>query len=330
VSDNNARDRGSRSGEALWRESSPEDLESDLAALWREAAQTHPIARALMCNLVVVSPEGVFSGIDDLARRHPARTILLTYVPGSCEVAGPESVRIGLLTFGDASTRYGVELIAMSIACADQSIPSIVRAVARGDVPTTVWWNGDLSQPAPPEALTTMGRQLVYSSARWRNVEEGLETAASVLRRAHPPDLADLNWRRIAPLRRALVHALSLEPPHALGGAAIRVTCQPGEMAAASLLSGWLAGPLGKRARDVHFAETDDENFLAVVIDAGQWSVSAALSQHRALVTSSRRPPFVVAVPSESEAEAVASELRTLGHDAGLRRAIRALSSGAN
>jgi len=128
-----------------WRTVDPSRIERALAELWLDAAQDGPLSRAVMSNLVVVRPnaslgpdaqEDPDSDIVRIAQQHPARTILLAYTQ-SGRAARPAHASIGVVTFGAGGTRYGVEIIEVEAACTDRSVPSIVRRLARGDVPTT-------------------------------------------------------------------------------------------------------------------------------------------------------------------------------------------------
>lgn len=303
----------------VWRPSTPDSIEADLAALWREASLEGPVSRALMSNLVVVSPTRTFVGIEEVARRHPARTILLSYTAGAQNTARPEGVRVGLMTFGEGAARYGLEIIAVHTACADASIPSIVHALTIGSVPTTVWWDADLSQPAPPESITSLGRQFVYDSARWQDVKSGVAVATAMLGQNQPPDIVDLNWRRTAALRDALVHALKAEGESATLVSA-RVSCSPEEAAAGWLVAGWLAARSGTTVR----TKIGGKDLIDVDLEGNGWKIAASLHGHQVDVRSAR-PSFTTTVPAESEAGALAAELLSLSPDSGLRDALEAL-----
>ena len=136
----------------------------------------------------------------------------------------------------------------------EQSLPSIVRRLVLGDLPTSVWWTEDLSQTPPLAALATMGRQFVYDSRQWRDVRAGISTVAGLLEHPHAPDLADLNWRRLAPLRQGVSRGLAAagRGPAGPDGRAvldapalhIRLQHAAGEEALACLMSGWLRSRL--------------------------------------------------------------------------------------
>ena len=232
----------------LWRSVAPEDIDTALPALWMEVARESPVSRALMSNLVIVrhgaqlaDPDafhlGSESEIVQIAERHPARVILLNYVPATGRPCPPSQASIGVVTFGAGDARYGVELIAVDAICAEASVPSIVRRLTRGDVPTTLWWTADLSRISPPMAIVQTGRQFIYDSVDWEDVRSGARAASTILQLANGPDVADLNWRRMAPLRWAIVHALESQPRDAVGRpTGLTIRHQP---AALALPPGW-------------------------------------------------------------------------------------------
>ena len=319
-----------------WRPSTPERIEPDLAALWRDLAHAdQPIARAVMSNLVVfcgptaaVDAEALTTvlALDEVAARHPSRLIVLEHETGRLTPDAPFAAGVGIITFGPPQARYGVELIVVRSACAEASLPSIVRRFVRGDLPTTVWWTEDLSQLRPLDALVTMGRQLLYDSRRWRDVRRGVSALAPLVadRRV---DLADLNWRRLSPLRQALDHAAGPAESTSRRDITVRIVHRRGEAALACLLAGWLLATRDQAAGAApHIEESrDDDAVLSVVIRHGTGETTATLTSHRVVVAHGSTPPFVVGVPIEGEGDAVAAELRTLSHDARLDDTINAL-----
>ena len=316
-----------------WRDSAPDAIEVDLAALWRAAGQGDvAIARAVMSNLIVVrAPSDDRRALTDIAAdlpldevvaRHPSRTIVLEHCHRDGSSA-PFAAGVGIVTFGPPAARYGVEQIVVRSACPEASLLSILRRVVRGDVPTTVWWTEDLSEGPPFDPLLTIGRQLLYDSRGWKDVRGGL-AAVLPLTDNQRVDLADLNWRRLAPMRRALVHVRGPLAAAAWRGVTVNVRYATGEIAIASLLAGWLRGerrtdpirvdlePLPKR---------DGDTILTVTVT----DVVATQTPRGVDVTPASAPPFVVAAPRESEADAIAAELRALSPDRGLLGALRAL-----
>ncbi len=324
----------------LSRPSTPESIDADLAALWRELAQGEaPVARAVMSNLVVVrapmkAPDADVQArtadlpIEGVIARHPSRLIVLEHEAGKEEPAAPFAAAVGIVVFGPTAARYGVEQIVVRSACAEASLPSIVRRFIRGDLPTSVWWTEDLSELPPLEALITMGRQLIYDSRDWRDVRASVRALAPIVA-ANRVDLADVNWRRLAPLRRALGQTSSGHAAAALAGAPVRIAHRDGEAALAWLLAGWLlAGrdqPAAGAALPELTASGSKEDVLLATVEREGTTLTAALTD-RSVVVSKGGAPLRVGVAVEDRAEAIAAELRTLAQDSVLHEALTALA----
>jgi glucose-6-phosphate dehydrogenase assembly protein OpcA len=326
------------------RASTPESIERDLSTLWRELARDAPaIARAVMSNLVVFRETSPADDADEapaldaaevveVALRHPARIIVLAHAPCGPEFPPAIAAAVGILTFGSGGARHAVEQIAIHSRCSEAALPSIVRRLTFGDVPTSVWWTGDLSQSPPLTALVTMGRQLVYDSRQWVDVAAGVSRVTGLLEHPHAPDLADLGWRRLTPMRLALGHGLRgagelLNAPTLRA----RVLHRPGEEALAWLLVGWLSSRF-RRPSERELAVTVTEQaenveVMSISIDGGEATamITATMSgQQVTVISTSDAPSFVVTVPQESDAGGVATELQTLRRDTGLIESIGA------
>ena len=338
-----------------WRASAAENIDADLVALWREIAREAPVSRAIMSNLVVfcrqaaaddvdlaLPPEGV--PLEEVAGSHPARIILLRHdpdVPGDADPTVPLAAHVGVLAFGPPGARYGVERIVIRSACSEAALPSIVRRLTLGDVPTSVWWTEDLSGTRPLAPLVTMGRQLLYDSRRWRDVRLGVLALAPLLTDAFGPDLADINWRRLLPVRQALVHALgSSGTSKRQRLTSVHIRHRGEEAPLAWLLAGWLQSvwdpPLGGlipsdgsiRLKPDPSISVDEDSHLGddVLTASFDDGLHLRLGPHRVSVDDPLGPaPFTVAVPRETEGEAVAAELCVLTHDRSLHEALSAL-----
>ena len=159
--------------------------------------------------------------------------------------------------------------VAVDAVCAETSVPSIVRRLARGDVPTTVWWTADLSRTQPPDAMVETARQFLYDSAAWEDARRGARAATAILALPRAPDLADLNWQRLAALRAAIVHGLENEPrATSLQPAGVTIRHHAGERAAAWLVAGWLRSGM-KWSAPPAVEESNDDNIVKVLM-AGQ------------------------------------------------------------
>jgi glucose-6-phosphate dehydrogenase assembly protein OpcA len=319
-----------------WRSTPAESIEAGLAELWREIGRQAPVARPVMSNLVIFRNrssggadrlEALVEGlpIEEVMARHPSRIILIAHEHGRVECE-PAAAGIGIVTFGPPQARYGVEQIAVQASCADASLPSIVRRFVRGDVPTSVWWAEDLSQVPPVPALVSMGRQLLYDSSAWRDVRRAVLSLTPIVRDRRA-DCADVNWRRLAPVRQALVHAAESMQAGDLRHAGVRITHRPGEAALAWLLGGWLAARLqwpDAAAPAVEETRQADD-VLRLTSGTDSRELTLTLTEQHVVVSRRGQPSFTVAVPRESAGDAVAAELRSLARDICLHDTLGAL-----
>jgi glucose-6-phosphate dehydrogenase assembly protein OpcA len=330
--------------EPSWVPSTPAAIEEDLRGLWEAAARQSPVSRALMSNLIIVTG-GAGSAEDaeheaeqllsSVARRHPARVVILDHRCTS-HAREPQSVRVGLLTIGPPDHRYGIEIISVAVACLDESLPSILRAITCGDVPTTIWLTGDLSVATPAMPLIEISRQMIYDSGRWKDLPRGFQGVAGLLDAAHPAAPVDLAWRRLAPLRRAVATALEpLRYSQRPRPEQTTITAAAGREPEAWLLWGWLRIKLGWSTTAAPAIVLNDSQGLEIQFKGTDWSAEVAQSS---LVSTEALSSSIVVrdtagrtleVPPSPEtlAEALGDELTTLSHDLTLERVVRSLAA---
>jgi glucose-6-phosphate dehydrogenase assembly protein OpcA len=325
-----------------WRQSDPAAIEHQLMALWTDVGREQPVARAVMSNLVVLkeSPQAnvdltaAIPGIplDEIARRHPARILLLYHVRGAPADCPPVAAAVAVTTFGAGTTPFGVETIAVESFCTATSLPSIVRRLTFGDLPTTMWWTDDLSHTTPVAGLVSMARQIVYDSRQWRDLRAGFAAAARLVSVQTPPDIADLNWRRLTAMRSAMAAIVRAREPVIDAGFHAVLTHRPGDGALAHLLAGWIAArmrwPPDRWSVAIEEQRHGDEVIALTLTDAAGKKIAAAQNAARVLVRDYRvDAPIVLPVPREAMADAVAMELASIGQDNCLRDAVLALAA---
>ncbi len=319
----------------------PDAIETELKALWDELASDTPLVRPLMSNLVVVRTGPAIEGenveaplpapLETVVERHPSRVIVLMHRQHPSRAEAPVAAAVAILVFGREPPRIAVEQITIHCVSSEASLPSIVRRLVLGDLPTAVWWTDDLSVRRPLEALVAVGRQFVYDSHQWQDVRTGLATVVGLASARVRPDLADLNWGRLAPLRRAIAHAIDRERP--LSGteaAGVRVIYASDHAAKGWLLAGWLAArlerlPRGAPSIEVRPADAGAGPWVSASIDlGGPATIVADIDETRAAVGPiGSIPAFSVRVPPDRIGEAVAGELLSLGRDDELEAAMR-------
>jgi glucose-6-phosphate dehydrogenase assembly protein OpcA len=259
--------------------------------------------------------------LDEVASRHPSRMIVIEHCHDDTPNA-PFAAAVGILTFGPPQARYGIEQIVVRAACPDASLLSILRRFVRGDLPTTVWWTEDLSEATALGPFLAVGRQLLYDSRHWHDVRRGLAALAPVIGN-QLVDLADLNWRRLAALRDALVHARGPLSSPAWHRVSVRIVYAPGEDALAWLCAGWLRSVQHDTSAPAPSVEVGDvsEALLIVSVDG----ITATLTSRSVEVVGPSAPPMVVTAPLETDADAIAAELRSLSRDDALVSALQVL-----
>jgi glucose-6-phosphate dehydrogenase assembly protein OpcA len=322
-----------------WRDVEPEEIEPVLADVWRSLGGDTPIARAVMSNLVVVRscdqgspietlPSTPDTILDAVVAQHPSRVIVIWHEYGCSLARAPVAARVGVTTYGPPQARYAVEQINVRSSCDVASLPSIVRRLIRGDLPTSIWCPGDLSLQQPLQAIAAEARQLIYDSARWSDVHAGFRAVAQAIG-DRPIDIADLAWRRLTPVRQALRHAgdeLSRDDLHA---ARIGIVHAPQDAALAWLLHGWLAARFGwpKKIEPRIAAAKDPAAPLVLTIGEAPRVSTVELNADRVVVRQHGWPPYTVSVPHETVDVAVAAELRSLISDQALRETLQRLAA---
>jgi glucose-6-phosphate dehydrogenase assembly protein OpcA len=320
--------------ERTWRPSKPDRIDADLAALWREIGRISPVSRAVLANLIVVCQRPaelaidlshpLAAPVDEVSRRHASRVIILQHDAATDLCRGPMAAAVAVLTIGAPPNRFGVEHIAVRSACAESSLPSILRRLMLGGVPTSIWWMEDFASARPLEAVVGMGRQLVYDSRPWTDVRASVEALRPLIVNRGGPALGDLNWRRLSPVRHAIAHALDAANAGAeLAGAVIR--CRPDEAALAWLLAGWVETWTKSENRPLTRLRVEEDAAQRERLTLTGGLFTLRLTAHAVDIGPRGAAPFVVAVPSRSNTEEVTSELGTLERDTALRDSLEAL-----
>jgi glucose-6-phosphate dehydrogenase assembly protein OpcA len=262
--------------------------------------------------------------LDEVVSRYPSRVIVLRHSRDAAAPRGPNATAISIVAFGPEHARYAVEEIAVGAPCGEASLPSIVRRFVRGDVPTSIWWTEDVSAVAPIPALTSIGRQLVFDSSCWRDISRGFSAVGSLLGARGGPRLADVNWRRLYPVRQALIHAARALPAGA-SLSRLRIRHRPGDRALAWLLAGWIASRLGwgdgSWPVDVDEARHGDD---VLGLEAGP--VTVTMNGRRVVARTAATPPFQLGARREPAGAAIAAELATLARDVCFEGALAALA----
>ncbi|HET9492078.1 MAG TPA: glucose-6-phosphate dehydrogenase assembly protein OpcA [Methylomirabilota bacterium] len=232
-------------------------VEQELGRPWSspDALAGAPSARALMGNLVIVcrreeEKADVEEELATIVSQYPSRVLLLVADAGSQSAEIDASVTV-YRRAGEASQPACGECVTIRAGShAIARLPSAVRALLLGDLPTTLWW---VTPEAPPLAgelfvqLAELAGQVIYDSFAWTDPLRQLVVVANWVGGGRQPVTSDLAWRRPKLWHRII--AQSLDPGLAPGAfeaiSAVAVEHGPHALTQAWLLAGWLGFRLG-------------------------------------------------------------------------------------
>ncbi len=234
-------------------------IDRELRQLWKQGPPgSETLTRACMSNLVIycadqAEAEDVPRDIAEIVERHPSRVLLLVGESGPGDAL--EAYVSALCHLGDGGRQICSEHVTMAAHPKElHRLPTIVRSLLLGDLPTALWWIPHEPPSTRNEmfgALAPMANQVIYDSMGWPDPVAGAIAAADYLAGAGPKQfVSDLAWRRLKPLRRLVSQAL--DPKIAPGALdrirEVSIVHTPHALPQAWLLIGWLSRLLGWRA----------------------------------------------------------------------------------
>lgn len=252
-------------------------VERDLAELWEsegavgEGKPGRTVTRACRATLAAPVAEGdtMQALVDDVARLHPSRVILVGTDPARSHCEAWVSATCS--RYASGASLVCCETVHLEAPTgADRLVAAGVRALAVGGVPLVA-----LSERTSPLAVGWVRElvpdlDLMLGNASHLGISEGLALWERCLDSGVMPPCRDLlwtelgDWRRVVASRFDGIRARSLE---AIRAVTITVAEGPGGRIKAWLFLGWLASRLGWRI--VHEARTAGEG-LSLSGSAGQ------------------------------------------------------------
>jgi glucose-6-phosphate dehydrogenase assembly protein OpcA len=300
-------------------------VERDLAALWESEAAVgegeagRSVARACRATLVapVAGDDQMQELVDDVARLHPSRVILVETDPSSTRAHAWVSATCS--RYASGASLVCCETVHLEAPPdADRAIAAGVRALAVGGVPLVA-----LSEHVSPLGVGWVRElasdlDLVLGNASHLGIADGL----ALWDRCLAPDVAkppfrDLLWTELGDWRRAVasrfdgVRARRLE---SIRSVTVTVAEGPGGRLKAWLFLGWLASRLGWRipggpiaVRVVGMsAPAEGSTLLAVTMDFAEPPVAGARSACAPVSVCWRRLPTEGAILVEEGGAPVA------------------------
>jgi glucose-6-phosphate dehydrogenase assembly protein OpcA len=239
---------------------SSDAIEAALGAAWHQAAAadgSQPPARASVLSLVVcvVPPWTGQSAIDVVSRlseQHPSRTLVL--VPNF--TAGPEELKAWYSTGcveqdGADQPVCGEQIVITARGTAGRHLPSLADQLILADLPSFLWWTGDLSFALEPlfDRLASLADRLIVDSAAFRSLGPAVVRLRRLARRHQSAVMSDLSWARLTPWRELVSQFFDAAAFRARLGALDHVAIEYAPTGTAGpaqslLLLGWLGAVL--------------------------------------------------------------------------------------
>lgn len=244
-------------------------IERELTEMWSEppagASGDVPVTRACMSNLIVFAPdrtdaENLGEELLPIVERHPSRILMLVGETHASD-AELEAYVSALCHLGERGRQVCSEHVVIGARdAARRRLPSAVRPLVLGDLPTALWWVHDKPPGLAGELfreLAEMATQVVFDSLGWPEPARGLVATARWASGADAgAGISDLAWARLAPWRSLIGQAL--DPAVAPGALAslheVEIEHAPDATSQAWLLAAWLASRLGWRLETAQLA----------------------------------------------------------------------------
>lgn len=258
------------------------DLEAELSALWRSAAEgsqsSHAVIRACALNLLVYvesEEEGreVSSVVSQVTLQNPCRAIVM--------IAEPTSSRAGLTAWLSAHCHLPVagekqvcseEISVLASGQNVADLPSVVVPLTVSGLPVYLWWRAGRFQPPPHfNQILRVSDHVFVDSARFADPAAELSSfVAQVEKRSGDIAFSDLNWTRLTPWRELVAQCFdAAELRTCLQRLAeVRVEYEKtgdrdrGGLGRALLITGWLASRLRWTPRGQSVSPDDDSRLL--------------------------------------------------------------------
>lgn len=240
------------------------DLEKELSALWRSAAEDaktrDAVTRACALTLLVFveSEEAgreVGNLVSSLTEQNPCRAVIM--------IAQPEAKPAGLTARISAhchlSSAGGKQVCCEQISVAArgeavQDLDNVVLSLTVSGLPVFLWWRtARFDPPKYAYQILRISNRVLVDSARFHDAENDLRALAGhVDKLSSQVAFLDLNWARIAPWRELIAQCFdSAEARRYLDGLKrVRIEYEQesprlaAQQAQALLLAGWLASRL--------------------------------------------------------------------------------------
>jgi glucose-6-phosphate dehydrogenase assembly protein OpcA len=223
-------------------------VELELSKIWQSYGE-NAAARATTFNLLVYEPENEIGTrlvtVDTIANQTPCRVIDLCPISGEDEGIMAQVAAYCPIQKSSSSLICGEYITLRGTREAFDRIHALLTGLVISDLPTFVWWK---DSPAPYtrmfERLVNLSDRLIFDSAFFKDSETDLLKVQELIN--NHAQIADLNWRRIAPWQELTAQAFDSPDRRAGAWKVDRVTIdyEKGNSTQALMFLGWLASRL--------------------------------------------------------------------------------------
>jgi glucose-6-phosphate dehydrogenase assembly protein OpcA len=269
----------------------PRQIRQALGSIWRECCdpKTGDLTRALTHNIIAVAApsdrEILRNMLRDLVARQPCRAFVTTLGDESMSAAVQ-----GMATSRARGRHLVLEEIELGVPPAQlDSLVGIVRPLLVTDIPTHLFWSGDLPiDDGTFDALAEIVDHIIVDSTRAACVTQLHDLMFE--RRIHGDEITDLAWLRVRPWRRALAEGFERGPFDPDRETRVRIRHGVQATNSSALVGRWLERRL---AANVELEQAEDSDELTPT------SIDLLNGSTRILASSSSQNRIEVSVTTE-------------------------------
>jgi glucose-6-phosphate dehydrogenase assembly protein OpcA len=223
-------------------------VEQELAKIWQSYGE-HAAARATTFNLIVYESEASNSSkntlVDAIASQSPCRVISLVSEAGQDEGITAQVAAYCPIQKSRSALICGEYITLQGTQDALKRVHTLLPDLIIPDLPVFLWWQGS---PAPNtslfEKLLNLSDRIIFDSSHFTEPEADLSKVSQMI--SSGAQVADLNWRRLAPWQELTAQAF--DPPDRRAAIwdvdRITIDYERGNSTQAMMFLGWIASRL--------------------------------------------------------------------------------------
>ncbi|NYI41522.1 glucose-6-phosphate dehydrogenase assembly protein OpcA [Demequina lutea] len=284
------------------------DINAELLRLRKEGGVvTIGRVMTLVIDATDADAEEAISTANVASREHPCRIIVLSPQEESEDLGG--QIRVG----GDAGASE-VIVLKPPLSAMDHA-DALITPLLLPDAPIVAWWASVVPLVPSATGIGGMAQRRITDAKGAFNPPAVLCALAD----AYTPGDTDLSWTRITRWRALLASALEQVSDQRVTKARLH-----GDVNSPSILlmGAWLRGALGCEFEAIYDPEAT--GLVSVCLDTPSGSIKIDRPDgHNATLTQPGQPPHIITLPSRTQGECLAEELRRMDNDPVYGEALR-------